>query len=212
MIGRTSGTLALATALALSGCKQRDTDTRPTATSTPTPATSESSDALGIAEGGSSIMRPDIETAPVLPERLEPLEMVISFPDGGAQLGPDAQTKLQAALDSEQMAQGGPVTLRGHSDSGGDGAINLRVSKRRAEAVRDFLIGKGLAKARVTVIAMGEQNPIANNALSDGTPDEAGRAQNRRVDLIVSVPPAKAAPQEEDTPTAIEALTDKGEG
>lgn len=80
-------------------------------------------------------------------------------------------------------------------------AANLRASQRRAEVVRDWLVENGVAEDRIDVIAFGEQNPVSPNANPDGTPDEAGRAKNRRVDLTIAVPPG--------TPPAA-AATDEG--
>ena len=124
---------------------------------------------------------------------------------------------LEAIMETEQMAAGGAIVLRGHTDSVGDDEANLRVSERRAEMVRDWLLEQGVGEERITVIAIGEQRPIAPNAQLDGTPDEAGRAANRRVDVTIAVPdeesagdsePAAAAdedsPDAEQTPTPAE--------
>ena len=69
------------------------------------------------------------------------------------------------------MAEGGEIILRGHSDSGGSDDGNLRASQARAEAVRDWLVDNGIDSERITVIAFGEQNPAAPNALPDGSPN-----------------------------------------
>jgi OOP family OmpA-OmpF porin len=59
------------------------------------------------------------------------------------------------------------------------------MSRKRAEAVRDYLAGKGIARTAMTVIARGETRPIAPNARPDGSDDSAGRARNRRVEIFV---------------------------
>ncbi len=74
----------------------------------------------------------------------------------------------------------GRLVLRGHSDSEGDDAANRIMSRKRAEAVRDYLARKGLERSRMSVIALGETRPIAPNAKPDGSDDSAGRARNRR--------------------------------
>jgi len=139
-----------------------------------------------------SILRPDIEQpeiatanpdAPVV--LLEPLEMTIGFAQGGASLDDAAKAALDDALASAQMAEDGPIVLRGHSDSGGSDAANMRASRNRAQSVRDYLVENGVASDRIEIIAFGEQNPVAPNALPDGSPNEAGRERNRRVELVV---------------------------
>jgi outer membrane protein OmpA-like peptidoglycan-associated protein len=71
------------------------------------------------------------------------------------------------------------VRIEGHTDSRGNDAFNLRLSQRRAEAVRTFLIGRGIEEARMEPRGYGETVPIASNRT------DAGRAQNRRVEFII---------------------------
>lgn len=133
-----------------------------------------------------SILRPDV--APPAESRLEPLELRIGFPESGAELSDDAVEALGGLLASPQIKKGGAIILRGHSDSAGNDRANLDASLNRAEAVQTWLIDNGIAADRISVIAFGEQNPAEPNALPDGSPNEAGRAANRRVDLTVLVP------------------------
>jgi outer membrane protein OmpA-like peptidoglycan-associated protein len=67
------------------------------------------------------------------------------------------------------------IRVEGHTDSQGDAAYNLALSQRRAQAVVDYLVGKGVDGARLDAQGYGEAKPIANNRTRDG------RAQNRRV-------------------------------
>ena len=69
------------------------------------------------------------------------------------------------------------VEVGGHTDSSGPTDYNANLSLRRAESVRDYLISRGVARARITVRGYGEAFPIANNATAEG------RARNRRVEL-----------------------------
>ena len=138
-----------------------------------------------------SILRPDVEAEQALAGTplvvLDPLEVTVGFPDGGAQLDGDAVATLRDVLASVQLEEGGPIVLGGHSDTGGSDAANLRASRTRAEAVRDWLVDNGVAEDRIEVIAFGEQNPVEPNALPDGSPNEEGRAANRRVEILVDV-------------------------
>jgi outer membrane protein OmpA-like peptidoglycan-associated protein len=70
------------------------------------------------------------------------------------------------------------VEVDGYTDSRGSDAYNMKLSLRRAESVRDYLIGKGIAADRLSVKANGESNPVADNS----TPQ--GRFKNRRVELL----------------------------
>ena len=142
-----------------------------------------------------SIIREDIEVEREAPP-LAPLTARIGFPEGGIALSQAALAQLAKVLQSPQMTAGGGITLRGHSDSAGSDAANLRASKTRAEAVRDWLVDHGVDEDRVTVIAMGEQNPVEPNALPDGSANEAGRSANRRVEIDIAVPSGTPAAQQ----------------
>lgn len=172
--------LTLALIAALGACAQTDEppeDTAPTVNveAEPTPEASETI----------SILRTDIEQPDEPEPELEPLELTIGFPAGGTALDTAAVAQVQAALASEQIALGGPIILRGHSDAGGNDAANLRASRARAETVRDWLVENGIAADRIEIIAFGEQNPVEPNALPDGSPNAEGRAANRRVEIEV---------------------------
>lgn len=155
-----------------------------------------------------SIFRPEFQVEPI--EALEPVETLetrVLFPEGTA-LTEEARAELATVLASPQLAEGGPIVLRGHSDSGGSDESNMRASQARAEAVRDWLVENGVAEERIALIAFGEQNPEAPNALPDGSPNEAGRAANRRVEIEVR---GKAPPPAEGQPTLAESLAGASE-
>lgn len=136
---------------------------------------------------------------------MRPLDLIIAFPDGGAELGPRQTAALARLVSSQQVGEGGPIVLGGHSDSSGTDAANLTASRERAEAVRNWLIQHGIAEKRIALIVFGEQNPLRPNALPDGTPDEVGRARNRRVEIHVPVAMPSAAPRE---PTLAEEIVE----
>lgn len=138
---------------------------------------------------------------------LPPLEMTLSFADGTPELTEAVRAELATIVDSPQVGAGGRVVLRGHSDSGGSDEANLEASRERAEAVRDFLVEAGIAEDRIDIIVFGEQNPLAPNALPDGSPNEEGRASNRRVEVTVET--GRRAGREQ---TLIETLSESEEG
>jgi outer membrane protein OmpA-like peptidoglycan-associated protein len=71
------------------------------------------------------------------------------------------------------------ISLDGFTDATASSEYNLALSKRRATAVKNYLVSKGIKASRITSNAHGEENPIADNA----TPE--GKAQNRRVSISI---------------------------
>ncbi len=71
------------------------------------------------------------------------------------------------------------VAIEGHTDNQGDARANQRLSLKRAEVVRDFLIAAGMSGGRLKALGYGEVRPIASNDY------ERGRAMNRRIDIVI---------------------------
>jgi OOP family OmpA-OmpF porin len=69
------------------------------------------------------------------------------------------------------------LKIEGYTDSIGSESYNLELSRKRAQAVADYLISQGIDNGRLQVIPMGESNPIASNKTAEG------RAMNRRVEM-----------------------------
>jgi len=72
------------------------------------------------------------------------------------------------------------IEVQGHTDNFGKPALNLILSQKRADAVREYLIGKGIDVKRITSHGYGDTLPIASNATA------AGKAKNRRVEFMVT--------------------------
>ena len=77
------------------------------------------------------------------------------------------------------------ILIEGYADAVGSESFNLRLSRARAEAVRDYLVASGIAADRLRVVGRGEFDPLVPNARDDGSDNPAGRAVNRRVELSV---------------------------
>lgn len=127
--------------------------------------------------------REEVEGAEAELEADLPLKLTIGFPDGGATLDADAIAALEAALPKFTSEETAAIALAAHSDAGGNDAGNLTASEERGLAVAAWLIERGIDEDRIEVIAFGEQNPVQPNALPDGSPNELGRAANRRVEI-----------------------------
>lgn len=98
-----------------------------------------------------------------------------------AAISAEGEAALQALGDGIQ-AKGAKVVdidIIGHTDSTGPEEYNQALSERRANAIRDFIVSKGVDASIIDVSGMGESSPIADNAT------EEGRAQNRRVEVRV---------------------------
>ncbi len=104
----------------------------------------------------------------------------VLFETGKATLRPGAYNRLQPLATYLKAHPGTAVTIEGFTDNVGTAEFNQTLSQRRAEAVRDVLIGDGIEPARITARGKGEDFPIASNDTS------AGRQQNRRVEVLVS--------------------------
>jgi outer membrane protein OmpA-like peptidoglycan-associated protein len=77
------------------------------------------------------------------------------------------------------------VAVEGHADAKGTDAYNQALSERRAEAVAKELAYNGVANSHLTTRGYGEKYPIAPNTNADGSDNPAGRAKNRRVEVVI---------------------------
>ncbi len=104
-----------------------------------------------------------------------------NFKTGSARLSSGARATLDAFVNKVQRSGVTPsaISIVGHTDSRGSQKSNQRLSKRRAQAVANYLAGMGL-NGNMQVSGMGETAPVASNK------SKAGRAQNRRVDIQVN--------------------------
>ena len=102
------------------------------------------------------------------------------FGFNSAEINEAAWTAI-ANLVIEKLGQnpGSSLVIEGHTDSTGASDYNQNLSERRARAVRDFFVDKGIPTASMTTVGYGESRPRVSNT----TPE--GRAVNRRVDIRI---------------------------
>jgi outer membrane protein OmpA-like peptidoglycan-associated protein len=107
------------------------------------------------------------------------LSSEVLFAFDSDRLLPGGVSALEAALNQIAGKSPSRVTVLGHTDSIGDDAYNLDLSRRRAESVAKLLAERGISTSILTVEGHGETRPVADN----GTPE--GRRKNRRVELVI---------------------------
>jgi len=103
----------------------------------------------------------------------------IHFETGKADLTPDSAKTLEQIAELLGRRPEWTLRVEGHTDNVGKAPANLDLSKRRAKAVRDWMVAKHkVASARLIAEGFGDTRPVADNN------DQAGRARNRRVELV----------------------------
>jgi len=113
------------------------------------------------------------------------LSGAVLFPSGEAALLPAAMSSLENVATALKSTPDRNITVEGHTDSVGSRAFNMDLSLRRAQSVRDYLVSRGLPSETVKANGVGPDRPIASNGTADG------RANNRRVEIVVSPPERK---------------------
>ena len=103
----------------------------------------------------------------------------VSFATDSASIEPGLHPTLNRIAATLQEYPATTIAVVGHTDAVGDAQYNMQLSERRASAVANYLVTQGVDPRRITVQPRGEDAPIADNAT------EAGRAQNRRVEMLI---------------------------
>ncbi|HVL03417.1 MAG TPA: OmpA family protein [Acidimicrobiales bacterium] len=133
---------------------------------------------------GEILSRLETSTTPEGPVITLP-ELVL-FDFDRAELKPEATATLAEIAEVIDFYEGAPVAIHGHTDDVGDEAYNDDLSRRRAEAVAaELATGHGIDRTRLDVAGLGERQPVVPNAQPDGTDNPDGRAQNRRVEVVI---------------------------
>ena len=93
---------------------------------------------------------------------------------------PSAYPELDKLLEQMKKYPTSRWRIEGHTDNIGSDKYNQTLSENRVNSVKTYLVGKGVAASRITATGYGESKPIADNKT------DAGRAQNRRVEMNIS--------------------------
>lgn len=103
----------------------------------------------------------------------------ILFDVDSSTVRPGLRGDLMTVASSLRDYPDSTVQVVGHTDNTGDAAYNQRLSERRANAVADVLMEGGVSYGRIQTYGRGENQPVADNLT------EAGKAQNRRVEIVI---------------------------
>ena len=103
----------------------------------------------------------------------------VFFVTGKASLQKESYPELNELAEAMAFKESLTIEISGYTDNVGDEAANQKLSEARANAVRSFLIRKGISSSRITAIGYGETRPVADNY----TPD--GRQKNRRTQVRI---------------------------
>ncbi|CAA9240109.1 MAG: Outer membrane protein A precursor [uncultured Acetobacteraceae bacterium] len=116
------------------------------------------------------------------------LDADVLFDFDRAELRAEAGPQLQRLMQEVSARVPRPAfRVEGHTDWIGGDAYNLRLSTRRAESVRNWLVREGgVPRPAVSTAGYGESRPVAPNSAPDGRDDPDGRQRNRRVELLVT--------------------------
>ncbi len=110
----------------------------------------------------------------------------VLFDFDSADLRAEAEQALRNVAEIIRAHEGADVRVEGHTDAKGSGSYNQKLSKRRAESVRDWLTAtEGLRDTDFEITGFGESKPAAANEKPDGSDDPEGRQKNRRVEIVV---------------------------
>ncbi|WP_274584971.1 OmpA family protein [Neisseria leonii] len=104
----------------------------------------------------------------------------VTFATNSATLNNTAVISLNSAAETLVQYPETTITIVGHTDNTGSLSINQPLSERRAQAVAAYLTQRGVAASRLSTVGYADSRPVAANDT------EAGRAQNRRVEILIN--------------------------
>ena len=110
---------------------------------------------------------------------LDDVDRTLLFDFGKATIKPSSFVALDELAESLLKSPEKGLEIIGHTDNVGSASVNLKLSQERANAVKKYLLSKGIEESRLVAIGKGMTEPIADNNT------EEGRNKNRRVEFII---------------------------
>jgi outer membrane protein OmpA-like peptidoglycan-associated protein len=121
----------------------------------------------------------EVQYAKEITQKVSSKAVQVQFETGSAVIKQASYAILDDILKSAVVAEGLKLGVYGHTDNVGVASANQVLSENRAKAVRQYLIGKGLAAKRIESNGFGADKPIADNGTAEG------KAKNRRVEIVL---------------------------
>ena len=149
---------------------------------TPQTVSTASSDSSAVTSSDSSGIPADTTAAAAADASTSSAEAPVvsapsTFTKGSAEVVSVDESKVSQVLDYLKSNASAVVTVEGYASSEGDAAFNDRLSQARATNFVKYLVSKGVKAENIKAVGKGIENPVASND------DEAGRSQNRRVEI-----------------------------
>jgi outer membrane protein OmpA-like peptidoglycan-associated protein len=126
--------------------------------------------------GGSAVATTTVNMAPKVLDRLA---LHVNFDFDKSNVNKVDEVELEKGREFLKKYPGFKVSLEGHTDSIGSDAYNQKLSERRAAAVKDWMVKKGVDGSKIQTSGFGKTKPVADNKTSKG------RAENRRVEVLI---------------------------
>jgi outer membrane protein OmpA-like peptidoglycan-associated protein len=111
------------------------------------------------------------------------LSGAVLFASGKSVLLPAARSALDNVAEALKATPDRTITVEGHTDSQGSQQSNMDLSQRRGDAVRSYLITRGIDASKIQATGFGPNRPVADNTSADG------RGNNRRVEIVLAPAP-----------------------
>jgi OmpA-OmpF porin, OOP family len=125
-------------------------------------------------------------TSPRAARAIDRLTIHVNFDFDKSNIKKASEAELKKAINFVRKYPGANVKLEGYTDDKGTAQYNQKLSERRAETVKQYLIKKGAVdETRISARGYGESRPIAPNRTKGGKDNPKGRAKNRRVEIII---------------------------
>ena len=138
-------------------------------------------DYLDKCEGTPKDLKVDADGCPILMKKTATVDLEIQFDTNKADIKDQYLGRLKELADFMATYPETKAVIEGHTDSVGSAAYNQKLSQRRAESVRDYLVQNyKISPNRLTAKGFGEERPVTSNDT------EEGRQKNRRIQAVIS--------------------------